>query len=58
MTAHFADGRAEDFTDQASFKSNDGDVASVNDSRVAGRANRRDGDFRAGGGKVASAPSV
>jgi Protein of unknown function (DUF1553)/Protein of unknown function (DUF1549)/Bacterial Ig-like domain (group 2) len=32
VTAHFADGRAEDFTDQASFKSNDSDVASIDES--------------------------
>ncbi len=39
VTAHFADGRAEDFTGQASFKSNDGDVASINESGIvkAGR---------------------
>jgi hypothetical protein len=29
VTAHFADGRTEDFTDQASFTSNDREVASV-----------------------------
>lgn len=32
VTAHFVDGRAEDFTDQASYKSNDGDVAKVTDT--------------------------
>ncbi len=32
VTAHFVDGRAEDFTDQASFKSNDSDVATVSDA--------------------------
>jgi hypothetical protein len=32
VTAHFADGRAEDFTDQASFKSNDGEVATVDEA--------------------------
>jgi hypothetical protein len=39
VTAHFADGRAEDFTGQASFKSNDSDVATINESGIvkAGR---------------------
>jgi hypothetical protein len=31
VTAHFADGRAEDFTDKASFKSNDSDVAGIDE---------------------------
>src|SRR5262249_46461295 len=29
VTAHFADGRVEDFTDQASYRSNNVDVASI-----------------------------
>ena len=32
VTAHFADGRAEDFTDQAWFKSNDSDVAGIDET--------------------------
>lgn len=32
VTAHFADGRAEDFTDQALFVSNDKDIAKVDDA--------------------------
>ena len=34
VTAHFADGRAEDFTDQASYKSNDSDVATIGENGV------------------------
>lgn len=34
VTAHFADGRAEDFTDQAFYKANDGDIATVSESGI------------------------
>ena len=34
VTAHFADGRAEDFTDQASYKSNDSDVATIGENGI------------------------
>lgn len=34
VTAHFADGRAEDFTDQAWFKSNDSDVAGIDENGI------------------------
>ena len=39
VTAHFADGRDEDFTDQASYKSNDAEVAGVDSGgQVTGKA--------------------
>ncbi len=34
VTAHFVDGRAEDFTDSAAYKSNDNEVATVAESGV------------------------
>ena len=34
VTAHFADGRVEDFTDRASYQSNDNDVATTGETGV------------------------